>query len=137
MKKNHFWRVFAQGCVLSLIAVSLTMCTTKPTWTADEEALITENPDTKMRLWTVDNEKDSVFLRQQCLPLTKEDITSPVFQHCGIFLLPKEILPSNHIRRTPHQFVIFFLIKTIKERRLFQTKPPLFFYSLTNVNTCC
>lgn len=95
MKKNHCWRVFTKGCILSLIAVSLTMCTTKPTWTAEEEALITESTDTKMRLWTVDNETDSVFLRQQCLPLTKEDIASPVFQQLKDRMLLTVTDPEN------------------------------------------
>ena len=95
MKKINGWRVVAQGCALFLIVVSLSMCTTKPTWTAEEEALITEIPDTKMRLWTVDNETDSIFLRQQCLPLTKEDIASPVFQQLKQRMLLTVTDPEN------------------------------------------
>lgn len=95
MKKINYWRAVAQGCILSLIAVSLTMCNIKPTWTAAEEALITESTDTKMRLWTVDNETDSVFLRQQCLPLTKEDIASPIFHQLKDRMLLTVTDPEN------------------------------------------
>ena len=84
-----------QGCTLSLITVSLSMCTLKPTWTAEEEALITESPDTKMRLWTVDNETDSLFLRRKSQPLTKQDIASPVFQQLKQRMLLTVTDPEN------------------------------------------
>lgn len=95
MKKINLWRTVVQGCTLSLITVSLSMCTLKPTWTAEEEALITESPDTKMRLWTVDNETDSLFLRRKSLPLTKQDIDSPIFQQLKQRMLLTVTDPEN------------------------------------------
>ena len=95
MKKINLWRTVVQGCTLSLITVSLSMCTLKPTWTAEEEALITESPDTKMRLWTVDNETDSLFLRRKSQPLTKQDIASPVFQQLKQRMLLTVTDPEN------------------------------------------
>lgn len=95
MKKINLWRTVVQGCTLSLITVSLSMCTLKPTWTAEEEALITESPDTKMRLWTVDNETDSLFLRRKSQPLTKQDIASPIFQQLKQRMLLTVTDPEN------------------------------------------
>lgn len=65
--------------LLFFIAFSMSMCTNHPTWTSEEESLITEVSGEKMRLWTINNEQDSLFLRRPCIPLSKEDITTPLF----------------------------------------------------------
>ena len=51
-------------------------------WTADEQQVIgTMGEDTLlMRLWVVDNESDSLFLRKPCRPLEPEEVASPFFR---------------------------------------------------------
>ena len=83
------------GCAFSLLTISLCMCTSKPTWTVEEETLINESSDTKMRLWIVDNETDSLFLRRQSKPLTKEDIASPTFHQLKKRMLLTVTNPEN------------------------------------------
>lgn len=95
MKKENFWRIVVLGCAFSLLTISLCMCTSKPTWTVEEEALINESSDTKMRLWIVDNETDSLFLRRQSKPLTKEDIASPTFHQLKKRMLLTVTNPEN------------------------------------------
>ena len=63
-----------------LIAISTQSCSTSHTWTPNEEALRNDAPGTKMRLWTIDNAEDSIFLRQPSQPLTQADIQQPIFE---------------------------------------------------------
>lgn len=88
-------RIAAQGFSLCLVAISLSMCTNRPTWSSEEEALIHETPNTKMRLCTINEEQDSLFLRQQCQPLTKEDITAPTFEELKKRMLLTVTDPDN------------------------------------------
>lgn len=85
----------AQVCLLSFIAMSMSMCADRPTWTSEEEALIAEATGVKMRLCTIDNEEDSLFLRRQCLPLLKEDLEDPLFEQLKERMLLTVTDPTN------------------------------------------
>ena len=80
-----------------LIAIATSGCKqeTKPTWTEAEKDLITQANDTKMRLVTVENAKDSLFLRNQCVPLSKEDISTPEFAQLKKRMLLTVTDPEN------------------------------------------
>ena len=80
-----------------LIAIATSGCKqeTKPTWTEAEKDLITQANDTKMRLVTVENAEDSLFLRNQCIPLSKEDISTPEFEQLKQRMLLTVTDPEN------------------------------------------
>ena len=75
------------AAMLMAIAASGCKQENKPTWTEAEKTLITQNNDTKMRLVTIETVEDSLFLRKQCIPFSKEDIGTPEFE-----LLKKRML---------------------------------------------
>ena len=80
MKRTTLKGLAFLATALLLIAISTQSCSTSHTWTPNEEALINDAPGTKMRLWTIDNAEDSIFLRQPSQPLTQADIQHPAFQ---------------------------------------------------------
>ena len=82
------------AAALLVIAVG-TQCGSSTTWTPDEEALINDTPDTKMRLWVIDNPEDSLFLREACRPLTPADLREPVFQTLKQRMLLTVTDPAN------------------------------------------
>jgi peptide deformylase len=67
----------------------------QPTWTENEKALITQEMDTRMRLVTIETEEDSLFLRNSCLPLSKEDLTTPEFEQLKKRMLLTVTNPEN------------------------------------------
>ena len=80
-----------------VLAVSLNGCrqNMNPTWTEDETLLITGIENAKMRLVTIDTFEDSLFLRKQCAPLSKEDINTPVFEQLKQRMLLTVTDPNN------------------------------------------
>lgn len=49
-------------------------------WTTAEKQLIESYGDSIMRLWVVNDNTDSLFLRQACTPLSSEEIADPLFK---------------------------------------------------------
>lgn len=94
MKRKILQNLTLWIIVLLIIAIT-TQCHTSSTWTLEEKALITDTPDSKMRLWTIDNLEDSLFLRQVCRPLTHADIQQPIFQHLKERMLLTVTDPKN------------------------------------------
>ena len=80
MKKITLKGIAFLATILIMTTIGTQSCNNSTSWTSDEEALINDAPDTKMRLWTIDNPEDSVFLRQSCQPLTQADIQQPIFE---------------------------------------------------------
>ena len=82
---------------LALLAVSLNGCRQEshPTWTEAEKELIGQTADTKMRLFTIDNREDSLFLRKECLPLTEKDIHTEEFERLKKRMLLTVTDPDN------------------------------------------
>ena len=80
MKKITLKGIAFLATVLIMTTIGTQSCNNSTSWTSDEEALINDAPDTKMRLWTINNPEDSVFLRQSCQLLTQADVQHPVFQ---------------------------------------------------------
>ena len=80
MKKITLKGIAFLATILIMTTIGTQSCNNSTSWTSDEEALINDAPDTKMRLWTIDNPEDSIFLRQPSQPLTQADIQHPVFQ---------------------------------------------------------
>lgn len=80
MKKITLKGIAFLATVFIMTTIGTQSCNNSTSWTSDEEALINDAPDTKMRLWTIDNPEDSVFLRQSCQPLTQADIQQPIFE---------------------------------------------------------
>ena len=80
MKKITLKGIAFLATILIMTTIGTQSCNNSTSWTSDEEALINDAPDTKMRLWTIDNPEDSVFLRQSCQLLTQADVQHPVFQ---------------------------------------------------------
>lgn len=80
MKRTTLKGLAFLATALLLITISTQSCSTSNTWTPNEEALINDAPGTKMRLWTIDNAEDSIFLRQPSQPLTQADIQQPIFE---------------------------------------------------------
>ena len=81
--------------ILMTIATSGCKQEKQPTWTESEKALITQEMDTRMRLVTIETEEDSLFLRNSCLPLSKEDLTSPEFEQLKKRMLLTVTNPEN------------------------------------------
>lgn len=80
MKKITLKGIAFLATILIMTTIGTQSCNNSTSWTSDEEALINDAPGTKMRLWTIDNPEDSVFLRQSCQPLTQADIQQPIFE---------------------------------------------------------
>lgn len=80
MKKITLKGIAFLATILIMTTIGTQSCNNSTSWTSDEEALINDASGTKMRLWTIDNPEDSVFLRQSCQPLTQADVQHPVFQ---------------------------------------------------------
>lgn len=80
MKRTTLKGLAFLATALLLITISTQSCSTSHTWTPNEKALINDAPGTKMRLWTIDNAEDSIFLRQPSQPLTQADIKQPIFE---------------------------------------------------------
>ena len=80
MKKITLKGIAFLATVFIMTTIGTQSCNNSTSWTSDEEALINDAPDTKMRLWTIDNAEDSIFLRQPSQPLTQADVQHPVFQ---------------------------------------------------------
>lgn len=80
MKKITLKGIAFLATILIMTTIGTQSCNNSTSWTSDEEALINDAPDTKMRLWTIDNAEDSVFLRQPSQPLTQADIQQPIFE---------------------------------------------------------
>lgn len=82
---------------LALLAVSLHGCRQEgaSTWTEEEKEVIGQAADTKMRLYTIDNKEDSLFLRKECLPLDKKDIGTPEFERLRQRMLLTVTDPNN------------------------------------------
>ena len=80
MKKITLKGIAFLATILIMTTIGTQSCNHSTSWTSDEEALINDAPDTKMRLWIIDNPEDSVFLRQSCQPLTQADIQQPIFE---------------------------------------------------------
>lgn len=80
MKKITLKGIAFLATVFIMTTIGTQSCNNSTSWTSDEEALINDAPGTKMRLWTIDNPEDSVFLRQSCQPLTQADIQQPIFE---------------------------------------------------------
>lgn len=90
------------GTVAAIVLLGGGLCAscgngkTAGTWSADEQQLIgTNQDDTAMRLWVVDNESDSLFLRRQCRQLTKDDVESPYFDRLKRRMLLTVTNPDN------------------------------------------
>ncbi len=81
--------------ILMTIATSGCKQEKQPTWTESEKALITQEMDTRMRLVTIETEEDSLFLRNSCLPLSKEDLTTPEFEQLKKRMLLTVTNPEN------------------------------------------
>ena len=81
--------------ILMTIATSGCKQEKQPTWTDSEKALITQEMDTRMRLVTIETEEDSLFLRNSCLPLSKEDLTTPEFEQLKKRMLLTVTNPEN------------------------------------------
>lgn len=81
--------------ILMTIATSGCKQEKQPTWTENEKALITQEMDTRMRLVTIETEEDSLFLRNSCLPLSKEDLTTPEFEQLKKRMLLTVTNPEN------------------------------------------
>lgn len=79
----------------------LTACQSKQaekpsaTWTAEEETLVRSYNDSIMRLWLVESASDSLFLRQACTPLTREDVADTLFQQLKHQMLLTVTNPEN------------------------------------------
>lgn len=80
MKKITLKGIAFLATILIMTTIGTQSCNNSTSWTSDEEALINDAPDTKMRLWTIDNAEDSIFLRQPNQPLTQADIQQPIFE---------------------------------------------------------
>lgn len=80
MKKITLKGIAFLATVLIMTTIGTQSCNNSTSWTSDEEALINDAPGTKMRLWTIDNAEDSIFLRQPSQPLTQADIQQPIFE---------------------------------------------------------
>jgi len=80
MKKITLKGIAFLATILIMTTIGTQSCNNSTSWTSDEEALINDAPGTKMRLWTIDNAEDSIFLRQLSQPLTQADVQHPVFQ---------------------------------------------------------
>ena len=80
MKKITLKGIAFLATILIMTTIGTQSCNNSTSWTSDEEALINDAPDTKMRLWTIDNAEDSIFLRQPSQPLTQADIQQPIFE---------------------------------------------------------
>lgn len=80
MKKITLKGIAFLATVFIMTTIGTQSCNNSTSWTSDEEALINDASGTKMRLWTIDNAEDSIFLRQPSQPLTQADIQHPVFQ---------------------------------------------------------
>jgi peptide deformylase len=81
--------------ILMTIATSGCKQEKQPTWTESEKVLITQEMDTRMRLVTIETEEDSLFLRNSCLPLSKEDLTTPEFEQLKKRMLLTVTNPEN------------------------------------------
>ena len=81
--------------ILMTIATSGCKQEKQPTWTESEKVLITQEIDTRMRLVTIETEEDSLFLRNSCLPLSKEDLTTPEFEQLKKRMLLTVTNPEN------------------------------------------
>lgn len=79
MKKKKIWKSIILLFVLAFIGLNMSMCVNQSTWSSEERLLITEASDSKMKLYTINNKQDSLFLRRQCLPLSKENINDTLF----------------------------------------------------------
>lgn len=95
MKKKNSQGIAVLVSALLMITIGIQSCNTSTTWTSEEEALINNAPDAKMRLWTIDNPEDSVFLRQTSRPLTHADIQQPVFEQLMKRMLLTVTDPGN------------------------------------------
>lgn len=95
MKKKNPQGIAVLVSALLMITIGIQSCKTSTSWTSEEETLITDAPNTKMRLWTVDNPEDSLFLRQTCQPLTNADIQQPVFEQLMKRMLLTVTNPEN------------------------------------------
>ena len=80
MKKITLKGIAFLATILIMTTIGTQSCNNSTSWTSDEEALINDAPGTKMRLWTIDNAEDSIFLRQPSQPLTQADIQQPIFE---------------------------------------------------------
>lgn len=80
MKKITLKGIAFLATILIMTTIGTQSCNNSTSWTSDEEALINDASGTKMRLWTIDNAEDSIFLRQSCQPLTQADIQQPIFE---------------------------------------------------------
>lgn len=80
MKKITLKGIAFLATILIMTTIGTQSCNNSTSWTSDEEALINDALGTKMRLWTIDNAEDSIFLRQPSQPLTQADVQHPVFQ---------------------------------------------------------
>ena len=80
MKKITLKGIAFLATVFIMTTIGTQSCNNSTSWTSDEEALINDAPGTKMRLWTIDNAEDSIFLRQPSQPLTQADIQQPIFE---------------------------------------------------------
>lgn len=95
MKKRNSQGIAVLVSALLMITIGIQSCNTSTTWASEEEALINNAPDAKMRLWTIDNAEDSVFLRQTSRPLTHADIQQPVFEQLMKRMLLTVTDPEN------------------------------------------
>lgn len=80
MKKITLKGIAFLATILIMTTIGTQSCNNSTSWTSDEEALINDASGTKMRLWTIDNAEDSIFLRQPSQPLTQADIQQPIFE---------------------------------------------------------
>lgn len=81
----------------AIVALGMYAChdAEKPSWTAEETERIGTQADTRMRLWTIDNPQDSIFLRQTATPLTRQDMGTSQFSTLKQRMLKTVTDPQN------------------------------------------
>lgn len=83
------------GAIVAIAVVTAFITGNKSSWSDTERAQITNCNDSIMRLWTIDNTSDSLFLRNVCAPLTLRDIQDGLYEHLKAGMLATVTDPRN------------------------------------------